>query len=100
MAYFRKNEPVQDEPYMEEDEPEYDDGFDDLEEYMEIPELSKEERREINQHRARLAMNAGNLMGVIAGTVMILLLLTLLFSMVHFVITDLDRSFSLFSLKF
>ena len=101
MAYFRKNEPAPAEEYMTDEEPEYDDGFDELtEEGEEIPELSAEERRERNRSHVRLAMGAGNLMGVIVGTVLILVLLTLIFSIVHFVITDIRRSFSLFQTNF
>ena len=99
MAYFKSNEPAPEETY-ETEEPEYDDGFDELTEEEEVPELTEEERQERNRSRARLAMGAGNLVGVIAGTVVILILLTLIISMVHFVMTDMDRNFSLFSIHF
>ena len=103
MAYFRKNEPFPGEEYPAETEPEeeYDDGFDELtEKEEEIPELSEEERLERRKSRARMAMGAGNLFGVIAGTVLILVLLTLIFSIVHFVINDMGRNFSLFQTNF
>ena len=103
MAYFRSNEPENEElyPEAEESEPEYDDGFDEPEAEEEIiPELSEEEKAEITKSRIRLAFGAGNLFGVIAGTVLILVLVTLIISMVHFVITDMGRSFSLFSTNF
>ena len=45
-------------------------------------------------------MGAGNLIGVIAGTLLILVLVTLIFSIVHFVINDMGRSFSLFQTNF
>ena len=48
----------------------------------------------------KLFMGASNLFGVIAGTVLILVLVTLIFSIVHFVITDMGRSFSLFQTNF
>ena len=101
MAYFRQNEPVTDDQYseMEETEIEYDDGFDDLQE-TEIPEISPEEKAERNKSRVRLALGAGNLFGVITGAVLILLLLTMIFSIVHFVISDMSRSFSLFQTNF
>lgn len=103
MAYFKSNEQEPESMYSEteQNEPEYDDGFDDLYETEdEIPELSREEKAERNQNRLKLAFGAGNLFGVIAGTVLILVLLTLIFSMVHFVITDMGRSFSLFQTNF
>ena len=79
----------------------YDDGFDDLREEEEyIPELSPEEKAERTKSRARLAMDAGNLFGVITGAVLILVLLTLIFSIIHFVINDMGRSFSLFQTNF
>lgn len=103
MAYFKSNEPYQEELYPEEaeqvTEDDYDDGFDDPEEET-IPELSLQEKAERTRNRVKMAMGAGNLFGVIAGTVLILLLLTLIFSMVHFVITDMGRSFSLFQTNF
>ena len=52
------------------------------------------------QSRVRMAIGAGNLFGVITGAVLILVLLTLIFSIVHFVINDMGRSFSLFQTKF
>ena len=74
MAYFKSNEPAGENPYPEtEAEAEYDDGFDDLREEEEyVPELSPEEKAERAKGRVRLAMGAGNLFGVIAGTVLIL----------------------------
>ena len=101
MAYFRSNEPEQENEYpeTEESEPEYDDGFDEPEEEY-VPELSEEEKTERRKSRIRLAFGAGNLFGVIAGTVLILLLLTLIFSIIHFVVTDMGRNFSLFQTNF
>lgn len=103
MAYFKSNEPAGENPYSENEtaDTEYDDGFDDLMEEEEyIPEISPEEKVERTKGRVRLAMGAGNLFGVIAGTVLILLLVTLIFSIVHFVITDMGRNFSLFQTNF
>ena len=103
MAYFKSNEqepvPTYSEP--EQNETEYDDGFDELYEAdEEVPELSREEKAERTQSRLKLAFGAGNLFGVIAGTMLILVLLMLIFSMIHFVITDMGRSFSLFQTNF
>ena len=102
MAYFRSNEQVRENEYQEteETETEYDDGFDEPDEEEYVPELSDEEKTERTKSRIRLAFGAGNLFGVIAGTVLILLLLTLIFSIVHFVITDMGRNFSLFQTNF
>ena len=96
MAYFRRNgtgEEIDDLP-----EEEYDDGFDELEE--EEPEPDPEEELEKKRDRFKLAVGATNLFAVIGGTVAILLLLTLLFNMVYFVINDMGRSFSLFQTNF
>ena len=104
MAYFKHNEPVDDDRYPDPEngtEAEYDDGFDELqEEETYVPELTEEEKAERKESRVRLAMGAGNLFGVIAGTVLILLLATLIFSIVHFVISDMSRNFSLFQTNF
>ena len=104
MAYFKHNEPDPQFPYPETEtqEEEYDDGFDQLQEEDEeyVPEISEEEKAERTRGRVRLAMGAGNLFGVIAGTVLILVLLTLIFSIIHFVITDMGRNFSLFQTNF
>lgn len=103
MAYFRSNEPLPEKEYPEEEEngEEYDDGFDELTEEEEVfPEPTEEERKERMKSRYRFAMDAGNTMGVIFGTLLILVLLTLVFSMVHFVVTDMGRNFSLFSTNF
>ena len=103
MAYFRQNEPYPEEgipaegdyPPEGETEEEYDDGFDELTEEEE-PELTEAEKKEQKESRARLAMGAGNIVAVIVGTVLIMLLLTMLFSMIYFVTTDMTRNFSLF----
>ena len=105
MAYFRNNENDPESLYAEteEDAAEYDDGFDELaeeEEQAAIPELSPEEKAERTRNRVKLAFGAGNLFGVIAGAVLILILLGLIFSMIHFVITDMSRNFSLFQTNF
>lgn len=101
MAYFKSNEIVPEQPYPETaDQEEYDDGFDDSEEYEEIPDLTREEKAERTESRLKLAFGAGNLFGVIAGTVLILILMTLIFSMIHFAITDIGRNFSLFQTNF
>lgn len=101
MAYFKSNESNQEEPYLPDEAPEeYDDGFDELTGGEEDPELTEEELAERTRSRFRIAMGAGNLVAVIGGAVLILLLLTMIFSMVYFVMNDMNRNFSLFSTHF
>ena len=101
MAYFKSNEEYRQDEYTDEQEELYDDGFDELnEEPYDIPEMTEEEIEERKQNHARLAYGAGNLFGVIAGAVLILVLLALIFSMIYFVINDMGRSFSLFQTNF
>ena len=102
MAYFRSNEPYpEDYQPQAESEENYDDGFDELtEEADDNAYLTEEELDERKQNHVKLAYGAGNLFGVIAGAVLILVLLTLIFSMVYFVINDMGRSFSLFQTNF
>ena len=79
----------------------YDDGFDELAESTdEEEELSEEESAEKTRSRIRFAFGAGNLVAVISGTVLILVLLTLLLSMVNFLMSDLSRNVTLFQTKF
>ena len=63
-------------------------------------ELTGEELEKYRQHRLRILFNAGNLSGILTGSVLILLLVALLLSMVNFVMKDLSHSFSLFQIKF
>lgn len=104
MAYFKSNEPAPEEEYLseydEDEEEEYDDGFDELNEEENVPELSEEEIIQRRANRFRTAVGAGNLVAVIGGTLLILLLLTMIISIVHFVINDMGRSFSLFQTNF
>ena len=102
MAYFKNNETYPDMDYLaaEEQEEDYNDGFDELTDEEEVPELTEDERKERRNSRIRLAIGAGNLFGIIAGTVLILVLLTLIFSIIHFVINDMGRNFSLFQTNF
>ena len=102
VAYFKNNETYSDDPHQKEELPaeEYDDGLDDLPESEEQPELSEEEKEDRKQNRIRFVFGAGNLFGVVAGAVVILVVLTLIFSIIHFMVTDLGRSFSLFQTNF
>ena len=117
MAYFKSNEQEETrrnpslpeesginngnsswEEYPGED---YDDGFDDpYEDEDELPELSEEEKADIQKKRAKVVFEAGNITGVIIGTVLVLLLVMILFSMVYFVRSDITRNFTLFRIQF
>ena len=117
MAYFksneqeetRRNQSLPDDPaynagnssweeYPEED---YDDGFDDpYEDEDELPEIPEEEKADIQKKRAKVVFEAGNITGIIVGTVLVLLLVTVLFSMVYFVRSDITRNFTLFRIQF
>ena len=100
MALFQSNRKYEEEEYEQEEE-EYDDGFDELNGEEEPDDgLDPEEKLERKKDRFRLAVGAGNLVAVIGGTVAILVLLSLLFNMVYFVLDDMERSFSLFQTNF
>ena len=98
MALFPSNRSYEEKTYEPEEEL-YDDGFDELNEEEE-PEPDPEEVLEQKKDRFKLAVGAGNLFAIIGGTVAILVLLTLIFNMVYFVINDMGRSFSLFQTNF
>ena len=116
MAYFRsnekeetrKNEPVsypQDETDAESHWTLYpdhydEDGFDFLADDEETEELSDEERETVHQNRAKVLFSAGNLAGIIFGTVIILLLIAFLFMMISFLRTDITRNFTLLQTQF
>ena len=102
MAYFKNNESYTDSSYSDNDLPEeeYDDGLDELPDAEEYSEPTDEEKEERKQSRIRLAFGAGNLFGVVAGAILILVMLTLIFSIIHFMVNDLGRSFSLFQTNF
>ena len=120
MAYFKSNEPEEtrrnpslpDEPGANtgngweeypEDDYDYDDGFDEPYEDDDpdgLPELSEEEKADIQKKRAKVLFEAGNITGIIVGTVLVLLLVTILFSMAYFVRSDIMRNFTLFRIQF
>ena len=76
----------------------YDDGFDELTDEDEVyePEETPEDRRE----KYRTAAGVGNIFGIVAGVVVILLLVALLLRMGHFVEEDMTRNFALFQTNF
>ena len=73
-------------------EDDYDDGFDEPDdaEYDEEDELTEKEKQEQKKTRVQLLFGAGDLTGIIVGTVVILLLLAFLFQMVNFVRDDIQ----------
>ena len=101
MAYFKSNEPYEEDPYQgDEQDNSYDDGFDEMSDTADESTYSEEERAERKQSRIRMAFGAGNLFGIVSGAILILVLLTLIFSIVHFMVNDIGRSFSLFQTNF
>lgn len=122
MAYFKHNEPEETRrnstippeqeydaeyapEYNPDDDPQYadyendvydgyDDGFDetDEEDYAE-DELTEEERQAQKKDRIQMLFGAGDLTGIIAGTVVILLLLAFLFQMINFIRDDIHEFF-------
>ena len=118
MAYFksneqeetRRNQSLPEDPgydagnsgWTEYPNEDYDDGFDEPydEDENEPPELSEEEKADIQKKRAKVVFEAGNITGIIVGTVLVLLLVTILFSMVYFVRSDITRNFTLFRIQF
>jgi hypothetical protein len=114
MAYFREPSGQEDAyarqfspPPADEQEEDfydgYDDGFDEPYEDDDpdgLPELSEEEKADIQKKRAKVLFEAGNITGIIVGTVLVLLLVTILFSMAYFVRSDIMRNFTLFRIQF
>lgn len=67
----------------------YDDGFDDLNEiYSAEDELTEEEKKARKRDRIQLLFGAGDLTGIIIGTVVILLLAAFLVQMITFIRDD------------
>lgn len=102
MAYFQQNQPPQppqwdgqdawtDDPAVMQS---FDDGMLPLDEEAELEAL-REERRENRRIGFRVAAGISDFIGVVLGTVAILLLAALLVTLVNWVITDLRDSFHL-----
>lgn len=109
MAYFHRESGQEEKEYTrrfdlpeQEEEPDYDDGFDELTEDddpEETEELTDEEKNEIRENRSRLLFEIGDLGGTIIGTVVILLLIALLLSIVNFLRRDLSQNMVLLKTK-
>ena len=66
----------------------YDDGFDEPDDEQFDEELTEEEKKARKKDRIQLLFGAGDLTGIIVGTVMILLLTAFLVQMITFVRDD------------
>lgn len=103
MAYFNNDlQDVQDEDYQPAfQQPVYDDYDED--EYYNLPYeddyLDEQERREARQMRWKVLAGAGDVLAVLAGTVVILVLVALLVSLITWVQADMSQSFTLWQTK-
>ena len=94
MAYFRQNsrqgswtaqnDDRFDDEYDEFDDEEYDDEY-----------LTEEEWNDLRRHRFRVAAGLFDFLGVVAGTVVVLLLVALLVNIVTWLQADMDQMFTL-----
>ncbi|MBQ7846612.1 MAG: hypothetical protein IJ392_10765 [Clostridia bacterium] len=110
MAYFNNDpqdvleedyqpmfqQPVEDD-YLD-DDMESDEYYTD-ELYYDEEYLTEEERREARQMRWKLMAGVGDFIGVLAGTVVILLLVALLVSLITWVQADISQTFTLWQTK-
>ena len=93
-------QPVVDDP--DEDDEDYGEDYDDLPEsgaYLDEEAMTDEERRLARRDRWRVLAGVGDVLGVIAGTVVILLLIMLLVSLINWVHADLSQSFTLWQTR-
>ncbi|MBE5803197.1 MAG: hypothetical protein E7316_01625 [Clostridiales bacterium] len=61
--------------------------------------LTEEERREARQMKWKMLAGVGDFIGVLAGTVVILLLVALLINLITWVQSDISQSFTLWQTK-
>ena len=90
MAYFRQNS--RQGSWAQQEDDSYDDDyeeFDDDDEY-----LTEEEWSDLRQHRFRVAAGLLDFLGVVAGTVVILLLVALLVNIITWLQADMDQMFT------
>ena len=110
MAYFQTNERSEErsvssaEEYSKSFYASDDDGLDDEiwdSQEKEEPEddLTPEEIQEQRTSRLKTIFTASSFISIVAGTVVILLLLALLFSMIHFLMSDFSRNILLLQTK-
>lgn len=108
MAYFQDRQkqgeeeyqPVFQKPSGAYDMDDYADDGDDPEFYDEDEEyLTEEDKQWQRQSKWRILAGLGDFLGVIAGTVVILVLIALLISLIHWVQADIRQSFTLWQTK-
>lgn len=103
MAYFKQNEKNQETAYVPSFQPkeeEYDDNFDELsDEDLYDPDEDPAERIARRKDRIRFFFGMADFAGVIVGTVVILLLAALLFSLIRWLSTDISQNFALWQNK-
>ncbi|MBP3637939.1 MAG: hypothetical protein J6K13_10335 [Clostridia bacterium] len=109
MAYFN-NDPqtLEDEDYqpvfqqpVEDDYDDYDEGDEEYytDEVYYDDYLTEEERIALKQSKWRMLAGVGDFFGVLAGTVVILILIALLISLITWVQADISQSFTLWQTK-
>ena len=87
---------------QDEDDGDYDEDYDDMPEESGFPDeeaMTDEERRLARRDRWWVLAGVGDFLGVIAGTVVILLLIMLLVSLINWVHADLSQSFTLWQTR-
>ncbi len=106
MAYFQDRQkqeeeyqPVFQEPPGMYDPDDYADDVDDPEYYDDDEYMTEEDKQWQRQGKWRVLAGLGDFLGVIAGTVAILVLVALLISLVHWVQADIRQSFTLWQTK-
>ena len=108
--YFQQDpepeQPVYDDDFAPEEddipvELPYDSVYDQPEEvYLEDEDLlTDEEKASLRRSRWRVLASLGDFAGVIAGTAMILILIALIISLVHWVRSDITQSFTLWQTR-
>ena len=109
MAYFNNDPQVlEDEDYqpvfqqpVEDDYDDYDEGDEEYytDEVYYDDYLTEEERIALKQSKWRMLAGVGDFFGVLAGTVVILILIALLISLITWVQADISQSFTLWQTK-
>lgn len=94
MAYFRQNS--RQSSWSEQNDDSYDDDYDEFDdEEYDDEYLTEEEWNDLRRHRFRMAAGLFDFLGVVAGTVVILLLVALLVNIVTWLQADMDQMFTL-----
>lgn len=107
MAYFQDRQkqeeeeyqPVFQDPTVQYNPDDFADDGDDPEYYEDDAYLTEEDKQWQRQSKWRILAGLGDFLGVIAGTVVILVLIALLISLIHWVQADIRQSFTLWQTK-